>query len=66
MNYYIKYDAKINPRCFTVCTSDKCDVKDCTRNKCNHTSDTIFSTASLFVGCDNYIKRKIIDSNDNL
>lgn len=51
MNYYIKYDDKINPRCFTVCTSDKCDVKDCFRNQCNHTTDTTFSTANLFVDC---------------
>ena len=66
MNYYIKNDDKINPRCFTVCTSDKCDVEDCFRNQCNHTADTTFSTANLFVDCSRYSKKKIVDSKDNL
>ena len=66
MNYYIKNDDKINPRCFTVCTSDKCDVKDCFRNQCNHTPDTKKSNKKIFFDCNRYSKRKIVDSKDNL
>lgn len=66
MNYYIKYEKDINPRCFTVCASDNCMIKDCFRNKCNHTPDTTFSTANLFVDCNRYSKKEIVDSKDNL